>query len=108
MWLRILLIGLMGRCSAATCFVLMCLCSLGDPKIALRRGGGMAWAPGEGRGGLVPEMGFRAGPFVLCKDGCCHQRRQNKQILARRIFFHEKNFPHICVVKMISATWGSF
>ena len=30
------------------------------------------------------------------------------QILARKIFFHEKNFPHICVVEMISATWGSF
>ena len=41
----------------------------------LHSGGGRAWAPGEGGGG-----GFQkccAGPFVLCKDGCCHQRRQN-------------------------------
>ena len=69
-------------------------------------GGGMAWAPGEGGGG-VPEMGFRAGPFVLCKDGCCHQRRWNTKFGPEN-FFHEKIFPHICVVKMISATWGSF
>ena len=34
---------------------------------------------------MVAEMGFRAGPFVLCKDGCCHQRRRNT------------NFPpHMC------------
>ena len=68
-------------------------------------GGGMAWAPGEGGG--VPEMGFRAGPFVLCKDGCCHQRRRNTNFGLEN-FFHEKIFPHICAVKMISATWGSF
>ena len=30
-------------------------------------GGGVARTPAEGGGG--PEMGFRAGPFVLCKDG---------------------------------------
>ena len=66
----------------------------------------MAWAPGQG-GGKVPKMGFRAGPFVLCKDGCCHQRRWNTNFGPEN-FFHEKIFPHICVVKMISATWGSF
>ena len=70
-------------------------------------GGGMAWAPGEGGGGGVPEMGFCAGPFVLCKDGCCRQRRRNTNFGLEN-FFHEKMFPHICVVKMISATWGSF
>ena len=59
------------------------------------------------RGGGVPEMGFRAGPFVLCKDGCCHQRRRNTNFGPEN-FFHEKIFPHICVVKMISAKWGSF
>ena len=52
-------------------------------------------------------MGFRAGPFVLCKDGCCHQRRWNTNFGPEN-FFQEKFFPHICVVKMISATWGSF
>ena len=70
-------------------------------------GGGMAWAPGEGGGGGVPEMGFCAGPFVLCKDGCCHQRRRNTNFGPEN-FFHEKMFPHICLVKMISTTWGSF
>ena len=82
--------------------------TLGGPKVALRGGGGGGW---HGRlakeGGGVPEMGFRAGPFVLCKDGCCHQRRRNIN-LGPENFFHEKIFPHICVVKMISATWGSF
>ena len=29
-------------------------------------------------------------------------------ILARKNGFHEKKSPHICVVKMISAMWGSF
>ena len=53
--------------------------SLGGPKIALRGGGGgRRWHGRPAKeGGGVPEMGFRAGPFVLCKDGCCHQRRRN-------------------------------
>ena len=38
----------------------------GDRKIALRGGGGVTWTPAEGGGG-VGEMGFRVGPFVLCK-----------------------------------------
>ena len=78
---------------------------LGGLKIALQ--GGVAWAPGEGGGGGVPEMDFRAGTFVLCKDGCCHQRRRNTNF-GPEIFFRSKNFPHICVVNMISAMWGSF
>ena len=58
--------------------------------------GGMAWAPGEGGGGGVPEMGFRPGPFVLCKDGCCHQRRRNTNFGPEN-FFPRKNFPpHMC------------
>ena len=67
----------------------------------------MAWAPGKDRGGGVTEMGFRAGPFVLCKDGCSHERCRNTNFGSENLF-HEKKFPHICVVKMISATWGSF
>ena len=44
----------------------------------------------------VPEMGFRAGPFVLCKDRCCRQRRWNTNFGPEN-FFHEKNFPpHMC------------
>ena len=71
-------------------------------------GGGWHGRPAkEGGVGGVPEMGFHARPFVLCKDGCCHQRRRNTNF-GSEIFFHEKSFPRICVVKMISATWGSF
>ena len=41
-------------------------------------------------------MGFRAGPFVLCKDGCCHQRRRNTDFGPEK-FFSRKNFPpHMC------------
>ena len=41
-------------------------------------------------------MGFRAGPFVLCKDGCCHQRRRNTNFGPEN-FFSRKNFPpHMC------------
>ena len=44
--------------------------ALGDLKSALRGGGGgVTWTPAEGGGG-VGEMGFRVGPFVLCKNGC--------------------------------------
>ena len=46
--------------------------SLGAPKIALRGGGGGWHGRPAKEGGGVPEMGFRAGPFVLCEDGCCH------------------------------------
>ena len=61
----------------------------------------MAWAPSEG-GGWLPCQAF-----VLYKDACCHQRHRNTN-LGLEIFFHEKIFSHICVVKMISATRGSF
>ena len=54
---------------------------LGGPKIALRGGGGGA-----------PEMGFRAGPFVLCKDGCA-TKGAGTQILARKFFFTKKFCP---------------
>ena len=59
------------------------------------------------RRGGVPEMGFRAGSFVLCKDGYA-TKGAGTQNLARKIFFREKMFPHICVVKIISTTSGSF
>ena len=70
-------------------------------------GGGDGMGARRRRGGGVPEMGFRARPLILCKDGCCHQRRWNTNFGPEN-FFHEKIFPHICVVKMISAMWGSF
>ena len=63
----------------------------GGPKIALRGGHGMG--AGQRRGGAgVPEMGFRAGPFVSCKDGCCHQRCRNTNFGLEKNFFTEK-FP---------------
>ena len=48
------------------------------------------------RGGGVPEMGFRAGPFVLCKDGCCHQRRRNTNFGPENFFSLKKFPPHMC------------
>ena len=33
--------------------------------------------PAEGVGGGVGEMGFRVGPFDLCKHGCWRRRRRN-------------------------------
>ena len=57
-------------------------------------GGGWGWhgRPAKEEGGGVPEMGFRAGPFVLWKDGCCHQRRRNTNFGPEK-FFSQKNFP---------------
>ena len=53
-------------------------------------GGGWHGRPAkEGGGGGAPEMGFRAGPFVLCKD----TKGAGTQILARKIFFTKKFSP---------------
>ena len=41
-------------------------------------------------------MGFRAGPFVLCKDGCCHQRRRNTNFGPEKFFSRKKFPPHMC------------
>ena len=66
----------------------------------------MAWAPGEGGGGFQ-KWASVPGP-LFCVRTDVATKCAGTQILARKIFFHEKIFPHICVVKMISATWGSF
>ena len=70
-------------------------------------GGGMAWAPGEGGGGGFQKWASVPGP-LFCVRTVVATKGAGTQILARKIFFHKKIFPHICVVKMISATWGSF
>ena len=56
----------------------------GDLKIALR-GGGVTWTPAEGGGG-VGEMGFRVGPFVLCKNGYWRRRRKNTNFGPKKFF----------------------
>ena len=38
------------------------------------------------RGGGVGEMGFRVGPFVLCKNGCWRQRRRNTNFGPKKFF----------------------
>ena len=80
--------------------------STGRPENCFVGGDGMGTRRRRRRGG-VREMGFRARPFVLCKDGGCHQRRRNTNFGPEK-FFSRKNFPHICVVKMISATWAMY
>ena len=58
----------------------------GNLKIALRGGGGVTWTPAEGGGGGVGEMGFRVGPFVLCKNGCWRQRHRNTKFGPKKFF----------------------
>ena len=70
-------------------------------------GGGMAWAPGEGGGGAFQKWASVPGP-LFCVRTDVAAKGAGTQILARKIFFHEKMFPRMCVVKTISATWGSF
>ena len=66
---------------------------LGDLTIAPDGAVG-ARTPAEGGG--VGEMGFCAGPFVFCHNGCCRQRRRNTNF-GRKKFFPPKNFPQrIC------------
>ena len=71
-------------------------------------GGGMAWVPGEGGGGgAFQKWASVTGP-LFCVRTDVAAKGAGTQILAGKNFFHEKMFPHICVVKMISATRGSF
>ena len=59
-------------------------------------GGGWHGCPAKEGGAGVPKMGFRAGPFVSCKDGCCHQRCRNTNFGLEKVF-SLKNFPpHMC------------
>ena len=67
------------------------------PENCFAGGGGGGWhgRPAK-KGGGVPEMGFCAGPFVLCKDGCCQQRRRNTNFGAENFFSLKKFPPHMC------------
>ena len=59
------------------------------------------------RGGGFQKWASVLGP-LFCVRADVAAKGAGTQILARKSFFHEKYFLHICVVKMISATWGSF
>ena len=78
---------------------------LGGPNIALWGGDGMGARRRRG-GGFQKWASVPAPLFCVRTDVAT--KGAGTQILARKIFFHLKIFPHICVVKMISATWGSF
>ena len=56
-------------------------------------GGGWHGRPAKEGGEGVPEMGFCAGPFVLCKDGCCRQRRRDTKFGPEKKFFTKKCSP---------------
>ena len=65
-------------------------------KLLCGGGGGGGMGARRRRGGGVPEMGFRAGLFVLWKDGCWCQRRRNTNFGPEN-FFSRKSFPpHMC------------
>ena len=83
---------------------------MGGPWAArkLLCGGGWHGRPAkEGGGGGFQKWASVPGP-LFCVRTVVATKGAGTQILARKIFFHEKIFPHICVVKMISTTWGSF
>ena len=96
---------LLALCSAPLCLVPVPLSiyllllspvplPLGGPKIALPGGDGMGAR--RRRGGGVPEMGFRAGPFVLCKDRCCPPKAPEHKFWPGKIVFTKKSPPHMC------------
>ena len=87
--------GNLGGCSGAPVLQALWRRRLGDPKTAFWGGGGDGMGARRKRGG-VPEMGFRAGPFVLYKDGCCHQRRQNTNFGPEKVFLRKHFPPHMC------------
>ena len=81
----------------------------GRPEIALRGGGGgdgMGARRRSGGGGFQKWASVPGSSFCVRTDVAT--KGAGTQSLARKSFFHEKIFPYICVVKMISATWGSF
>ena len=60
--------------------------STGQPEnCSAGGGGGLTWTHAEGGGG-VGEMGFRVGPFVLCKNGCWRQRHRNTKFGPKKFF----------------------
>ena len=52
-------------------------------------GGGMAWAPGEGGGGVFQKWASVPGPLFGVRMDVA-TKGAGTQILARKIFFHEK------------------
>ena len=79
---------------------------IGRPETGFA-GGGWHGRPAKEGGGAFQKWASVPGP-LFCVRTDVAAKGAGTQILARKIFFHEKTFPHICVVKMISATWGSF
>ena len=80
------------------------------PRRAARKllcGGGEWHGHPAKEGGGFQKWASVPGP-LFCVRTDVATKGAGTQILARKIFFHEKNFPRICVVKMITATWGSF
>ena len=76
------------------------------PENCFAGGGGWHGRPAK-EGGGFQKWASVPGP-LFCVRTDVATKGAGTQILARKIFFHQKIFPHICVVKMISATWGSF
>ena len=60
-----------------------------------------------GGGGGFQKWASVPGP-LFCGRTAVATKGAGTQILTRKFFFQEKSFLHKCVVKMISATWGSF
>ena len=54
--------------------------------VSLHRGPWATWKLLCGGGGGVGEMGFRVGPFVLCKNGCWRRRRRNTKFWPAKVF----------------------
>ena len=78
----------------------------GRPENCFARGGWHGRPAKEG-GGAFQKWASVPGPFFCVRTDLA-TKGAGTQILARKNFFHDKIFPHICVVKMMSATWGSF
>ena len=86
--------GLVTRCQGFDLIIVFSVKNLGGLKIALRGGGGVTWTPAKGGGGGgVGEMGFRVGPFVLCKNGCWRRRRRNTKFWPEKVFSTNNSSP---------------
>ena len=104
--------GVNGRCPTLPLFISGKFTNIGKfPyfgkatwKLLHRGGGGRGRDARRRRGRGLEKWAYVPGPFVCLRMDV----GAGTHIFARKSFFYQSFSSHTCVVKMISAMWGSF